>query len=90
MYSEFVAIYICFAVVAVMLAAVIVMLSVVIKNQRNGAGGSSRSAGWRAPETASANRNEYAADGGNVAFCKRCGTQFDGSTRVCPRCGLPR
>ncbi len=83
MYPEFIAIYVGLGVVAALLIAAIVLLLMVLSKLKN-LGGSQRS------YTPPRNTNPGYSSAMGVVFCDHCGTQFDGATKVCPRCGTPR
>ena len=76
MYPEFIAIYVGLGVLAVLLFTVIGLLIAVLKKLSFILGGGKRKI------TNSTMKNET----GN-AFCIYCGTKFDSSYRICPKCG---
>ncbi len=83
MYPEFIAIYVGLGVLALLLIVTIVLLIVVLCKLKNGTG----------QRTFSPSPKSMGASYGNgmgVVFCNNCGTQFDGATKVCPRCGTTR
>lgn len=84
MYPEFIAIYVGMGVLAILLIAAIVMLALVLKKLSGGSGVMNS----RPQQTARPFGNAGSEIG--VVFCRNCATQYDGATRVCPRCGTPR
>ena len=79
MYPEFVAIYICLAVIILMLALIIFILLKIKSNND-----------ITINATKDSNHAHSVHVTGNTAFCKKCATQFDASERCCPKCGTPR
>ena len=83
MYPEFIAIYIGLAVLILMQAAVLVLL---IKVNRSLTGnGSAKKYGKKSKEDSRQQSTSY-----GVVFCRNCGTRYDASMGVCPKCGTPR
>ena len=84
MYTEFVIIYIGMGILALLSIASIALLIIVMKKMGNGFSGN--------PERYSSKPQNYGHNNAQVGvvFCKNCGTQFDGATHVCPKCGTPR
>ena len=84
MYTEFLIIYIMLGVlILLMIVAVILLIAVLKKTGSN----SSRNRYQQQMPTYQQGAQNSA---GGVAFCKNCGSQFNASLRVCPRCGTPR
>ena len=82
MYPEFIAIFVCFGILAVMQIVSLILIIVLLKRSKN--------------PTGSVQINSYArsfqqpVQSNGVAFCLNCGTQFDAAHKVCPKCGKPR
>ena len=89
MYPEFVAIYIGLGVLFVMLAVVIVLLIVIQKKLKQDS--ASKSTSYQNYSTVNQFTSaDYAKRSSGIVTCRNCGTQFDGATNICPRCGTPR
>ncbi len=84
MYPEFVAIYVGLGVLALLLIAALVLLILVLRklNKVN--------ANQRTFNPAPKNAGASYGGGMGVVFCANCGTQYDGATRICPKCGTLR
>ena len=85
MYTEFLIIYIMLGVLILLAIIGIVLLIAVLKK----AGSGTNRSRYQAQPPMYQQMNPGTAAGG-VAFCKNCGSQFNASLRVCPRCGSPR
>lgn len=84
MYAEFIIIYVGMGILALLSIASIVLSAIILK--KAGSGFSGKPGRY----TDKSKSFEYASNQIGVVFCKNCGTQFDGTTRVCPKCGTPR
>ncbi|MBR5278289.1 MAG: hypothetical protein IKU23_03385 [Clostridia bacterium] len=82
MYTEFIIIYVLLAILAVLLIGVLVLQIILLKKSSGSNSATYRGAG---NNIASAQTQE-----GGIAFCRRCATRFDATSRICPKCGTPR
>ena len=85
MYPEFIAIYVGLAVLIGLGVCILVLLIKLLKNND----GLPMPSQKNMPLVDSHSKS-YEPSGGNMAFCKKCATQFDSSQRCCPKCGTPR
>lgn len=85
MYPEFIAIYIGLAVLIGLAVAILVLLICLLKGKGNKMVMPTTYSDKNANPPIKANQTS-----GNMAFCKKCATQFDASERFCPNCGTPR
>ncbi len=84
MYTEFKIIYVCMGVLAILLLACIALLVLILRKLNNG------NANQRTFNPAPKNAGASYGSGMGVVFCANCGTQYDGTTKVCPKCGSTR
>ena len=85
MYPEFILVYIGLVVIIGLAIAILILLIRLLKDKGN----------KTVTPTTYSNKNvnpqvEANPASGNMAFCKKCATQFDASERFCPNCGTPR
>ncbi len=88
MYPEFIAIYIGMAVIIALGVAILILLIKLLKNSND----------LPMPKqnitptikTQPNVSNDSNQENGNMAFCKKCATQFNASERFCPKCGTSR
>lgn len=83
MYPEFIAIYIGLTVLAGLAIAILILLIRLLK------GNDTNHSNTKYINTNS-NVNPTIKTNDNMAFCKKCATQFNASERFCPNCGTPR
>ncbi len=88
MYPEFIAIYIGIAVIIALGIAILILLIKLLKNSNDFPMPKQNMAPTikAQPNVSNASNQEN----GNMAFCKKCATQFNASERFCPKCGTPR
>lgn len=84
MYPEFIAIYVGLAIALVLLVAILVLLIVLLKRGNN----IPHATNYQQRPSNYQNQNFGGSTG--IVFCRNCSTQYDGATRICPRCGTPR
>lgn len=82
MYPEFIAIYIGLGVLSILQIGTIILVILLLKKN----GGSHNE--YPAQKNNYTLNNQSKSSG--VALCVNCGTQFDATHKVCPRCGKPR
>jgi NADH pyrophosphatase NudC (nudix superfamily) len=86
MYPEFIPIY---AGLAVLIGLCVAILILLVKQSKN-------ISGYTMPKQKKINNSGYTNHksrdlyNSNMAFCKKCATQFSASERFCPKCGTPR
>ena len=82
MYPEFIAIYIGLGILAILQIATIILLCILFKKNKVS----------RQPQHAFHNQysNNNQPNNSGVVFCVNCGTQYDATLKVCPKCGKPR
>lgn len=85
MYPEFIAIYIC---LAVLIALAITILIFQIKSYKQSDIKQTPQNYTTTLKTSAASMTT--APKGQVVFCRNCAAEFDASQSVCPRCGTPR
>lgn len=88
MYPEFIAIYIGIAVIIALGIAILILLIKLLKNSNDLTIPKQNIA--PTIKTQSNVSNTSNQENGNMAFCKKCATQFNSSERFCPKCGTPR
>ncbi len=88
MYPEFIAIYIGIAVIIALGIAILILLIKLLKNSNDLPMPKQNITPIikTQPNVSNASNQEN----GNMAFCKKCATQFNASERFCPKCGTPR
>jgi ribosomal protein L32 len=82
MYPEFIAIFVCFGILAVIQIVTLVLMIVFYKKLK------SQTASRQIYNSMQSAQTQVQSNG--VAFCLNCGAQFDAAHKVCPRCGKPR
>ena len=82
MYPEFIAIFVCFGILAIMQIVTLILMIVFYKKSKNQAGNR------QIFSNAQPVQSQVQSNG--VVFCLNCGAQFDAAHKVCPRCGKPR
>ncbi len=82
MYPEFIAIFVCFGILAAIQIVTLILMIVFYKKLKN------QSGNRQLFNTVQSVQPQVQSNG--VAFCLNCGAQFDAAHKVCPRCGKPR
>lgn len=77
MYPEFVPIYIGLIIIIALLVTILIL---VLKRPNSSVS---------VPKNISAS-NPDTSNAGSIVFCKNCATQFESSSKCCPKCGTPR
>lgn len=106
MYTEFILIFAGLGIIIVFLLIILILLIVLIKKSSNdlttGAFMTVPTSAVASPQPAASVYGQVSSyqqgssvsgqpsQGGSVAFCKNCYTQFDASAQFCPKCGSPR
>lgn len=85
MYPEFIFIYICLVAIIGLAITILILLSRLLKGKVDKTVTSASYSNKNVNSPIKANQTS-----GNMAFCKKCATQFDASERFCPNCGTPR
>lgn len=87
MYPEFIAIYVGLAILIALGVAILILL---IKLNKNNEGFPTMPSINTTSTVSSSQPASNESKDGNMAFCKKCATQFSASERFCPKCGTPR
>ena len=82
MYPEFIAIYVGLGILALLQVGTIVLV-IVFQRKSNQKSTPNQFFNQTVPSQPQSSSH-------SVAFCVGCGTQFDSTLKVCPRCGRPR
>lgn len=85
MYLEFIVIYICLGVIIALGIAILAML-IKINNSNDSFPVQTHNKFIKKNSQKVPNDSQDS----NLAFCKKCATQFNASERFCPKCGTPR
>lgn len=88
MYPEFIAIYIGIAVIIALGVAILILLIKLLKNSNDLPMPKQNVAPTIKTQPNASNTSNQENE--NMAFCKKCATQFNASERFCPKCGTPR
>lgn len=88
MYPEFIAIYIGIVVIIALGVAILILLIKLLKNGNDFPMPKQNAVPTIRMEPKPSDPSNQ--KNGNMAFCKKCATQFSASERFCPKCGTPR
>lgn len=92
MYPEFIAIYIC---LAILIALSITTLIILIKHLKSSVGKSAAQTFnaqqfYPSASESTSGVNNVKTSSAGIVFCRNCAAEFDASQSVCPKCGTPR